>query len=280
MLMKTVWSVVCLQARVTLRSPKAWVALLLGLLMAAASNWDILSAARQAGYSPLQIQVVELAIALMSTRPMHVFTVVGVALMLSDAPFANMNTPYLVFRTRRRAWMVGNAVYMLIASFAYVLFIIIACALISTPFSYVQNFWSPFVQKLAEDRSTIHSKMGGFVDWVIVQYTRPYQACAWQYALLALYSFCVSGIMLLVNTVQKRSAGFAAAMLFHGLMLVMYMDAHPIGRVISLFTHAMLDVHLGEGIATIPLGMSVLVFLAVSALWYGLSAFFARRLDI
>lgn len=272
--MKTIWSVVRLQARVTLLSPKAWIALLLGLLIGATEGWDILVVARQLGYP---LQMIEPFLILTTSRTMQVFAVVGVALLLSDAPFANMNTPYLVFRTHRRVWMIGNAVYMLIACWAYMLIIVIASILVTMPFSYIQDQWSTSIQLLASGQTALHLRSGRYVDLAIIQSMGPYYACVWQYALFMLYSFCVSGLMLLTNTVQKRSAGFAIAMLFHGLMLVMYMDGHPIGAKLSLFAHSRLDVHIK---GAFPLSESILIFVAFASLVYGLSILRAKRMDI
>lgn len=273
-MLKTVWKIARLQIRCAILSPKAWVALFIGALIGATAGQEYWAVARQLGY-PLQL--VEPALTLILDRLMIVFSVIGVALMLSDVPFASKSTPYLVFRAHRRAWMLGNALYMLIACFAYILIVILASVAVSASYAYVQNQWSPLAQLLVQDQSAYQLSSYRFIGTNIMNALSPYGACLLQWSLLSLYAFAICGVMLLINTVQKRSVGFAAAMLFHGLMFVMYLDGHPVGYYLSLFTHANARVLPAQGHSQF---LSFLALTGFSACMYGLSIGLSRKMDI
>ncbi|MEA4899588.1 MAG: hypothetical protein VB067_10540 [Christensenellaceae bacterium] len=273
MRINTVCSVALLQLKRTILSPKAWVALFIAALIGATAGWDHLTVAGQLGYP---FQTFEPFITLLTRRVTTVFVVVGIALMLSDAPFTDASTYYLVFRTHRRAWMIGIALHMLLTCFIYLLVILLSSVLIGLPFSYIQNQWSPLSQLLCTDQTLFRLRSHAFINSSLINAMTPYRACFAQLGLTALYALCVCALMLAVNARGNR-AGFAFAMLFHGLMLVMHMDGHPIGSRISLFTYASLNSHFHSGLHS---GASFAIFLGFALCVYGLSIGLARRMDI
>ena len=273
-MLKTVWSIARLQIRCAILSPKAWVALLIGLLIGATAGQEYWAVALQLGYP---LQVVEPALTLILDRLMIVFAVIGVAFLLSDVPFSNKSTSYLVFRAHRRIWMLGNALYMLIVCFAYIFIIILASIAVSASYAYVQNLWSPLARLLIQNQQKCHLISYRVIEERILLSMSPYKACFLQWGLLSLYSFAICGVMLLVNTLQRRSVGFAVAMLFHGLMFVMHLDGHPVGYYLSLFTYANAGLLPTQGIPQI---VSFLVLSGFAACMCGLSIGLSRRMDI
>ena len=51
-------------------------------------------------------------------------------LLFSDMPFINTGTPFYLLRTNRKAWLFGQAVYIILATGIYMLFILASTSLL------------------------------------------------------------------------------------------------------------------------------------------------------
>lgn len=270
MLIRTIVCVVRAQLQRWLRSPKAWIAFLMGMLIQANLSVDYLGQAAQLGYP---IQITESFLLMVGNRAPQFGLIVAIALLFSDVPCMDGNAPYIIFRTRRTAWILGIIVYLLIGCFLYFLMMLLTGMLISAPSAFANNTWSPVIWILARRPDVIGMRLGYFIDLNTLNLMRPYQACLVQVVLLSLYGFSFSLVMLVINLRWNRGIGFAVAMLLHGVMLELHLDGHPVGYWLSLFTHASVSAHFSND--AVPLYVTGLIFSAIGlcgaamAIWMG-----------
>lgn len=64
-------------------------------------------------------------------------------LLFADMPFLSAGTPLYLVRTKRRIWITGQAIYILAATFVYLLFVLVCTVFFSMRQSFTANIWSP-----------------------------------------------------------------------------------------------------------------------------------------
>lgn len=62
--------------------------------------------------------------------------------LFADMPFLTSGTPFFLMRTSRRIWVLGQVVYIVAATFLYLVFILFSTVIICGQYSYVGNLWS------------------------------------------------------------------------------------------------------------------------------------------
>ena len=75
-------------------------------------------------------------------------------LLFSDLPKLGSMTPYYLYRTTRRVWLMGQFVYVICVSMLYTAFLFLTTVLLCMKMSYVGNVWSETAAMLA------YSKLG------------------------------------------------------------------------------------------------------------------------
>lgn len=62
--------------------------------------------------------------------------------LFADMPFVTNATPFFLMRTTRKKWLLGQAIYILLATSVYMVFVMSATAFISMRKAFVGNVWS------------------------------------------------------------------------------------------------------------------------------------------
>ena len=66
---------------------------------------------------------------------------IGMLLLLCDAPFFYPATPYMVLRSKRSGWWIGESLYIILAAFTYTLFIQVMCIVMVFPVMTIGEEW-------------------------------------------------------------------------------------------------------------------------------------------
>ena len=64
-------------------------------------------------------------------------------LLFADMPFLSSGTPLYLVRTKRRTWITGQVIYILAATFLYILFVLVCTIFFSARQAFPANMWSP-----------------------------------------------------------------------------------------------------------------------------------------
>lgn len=275
MLTKVIRYVITAQWYTWLRSPKAWTALAMGILIQFGVTIDFLKQARILSYP---VQILESFTLVLANRSAQFGLIVGLALLLSDTPFVEGNMPYLIVRVGRVRWVVAVIIHMLLTCMIYFTTLLVVSMLICISSSFVDNSWSPVIWMLARRPDTINMRAGYLIDLNTLSSLSPFTACLWQFILLMIYGFILSMITLLSNMRRNRGIGFAISMILHSVMLVLYLDSHHVGYWLSLFTHASLNTHFSAD--SVSLTQSILIFSTILLSSVGCAVLLVRRIDI
>ena len=72
----------------------------------------------------------------------------GCLLMLCDAPFMYQNTLYVVLRSRRNCWWMGECLYILLSTFLYICFITLISTIVILPVATFGESWGEVARNL------------------------------------------------------------------------------------------------------------------------------------
>ena len=75
----------------------------------------------------------------------------GIVFLFSDAPFINKNQPYIIIRSKRIPWVLGQILYIVMASSIYFLFLMLVSILVLLPHAtFATDGWGKIIRTLAQ----------------------------------------------------------------------------------------------------------------------------------
>ena len=74
---------------------------------------------------------------------------IGMLLIFCDAPFFYPGKPYLILRSGKENWSMGECLYIIAAAFVYLSFITLAAALIALPIAEMKDTWNGVLTDIA-----------------------------------------------------------------------------------------------------------------------------------
>ncbi|MGN0298816.1 MAG: hypothetical protein ACI4C1_06525 [Lachnospiraceae bacterium] len=66
---------------------------------------------------------------------------IGFLLLICDAPFLHQNAPYMVLRSRRTSWWMGECLYIVLVALFYMTFITLVSSAVTLPVICLENDW-------------------------------------------------------------------------------------------------------------------------------------------
>lgn len=140
-------------------------------------------------------------------------------LLFADMPFISSATPFILVRTSRRAWLLGQVVYIVLATFIYLAFILVATSVLCMSNSFIGNMWSETAAILGYSGAGQAVALPAFVK--TLEMSTPYECMATIFLLMLLYTLLMVFIMLVVNLKKGQFWGVASVFIFtlYGLLL-------------------------------------------------------------
>ncbi len=146
---------------------------------------------------------------------------IGMLLLLCDAPFLSPVSPYMILRSRRDAWWIGECLYIIGAAFLYALFIMLLSMVVLLPVAAFGNEWGGVLESIVfkktvpEEAAYAASQMKFGLSGDMIRYLYPQGACLYTFAAIWC-SFSFLGLLVYLVSLMKRSvlAGMSAAALF------------------------------------------------------------------
>lgn len=142
-------------------------------------------------------------------------------LLFSDMPNLSNEVPYLMVRTERKVWMMGQILYLLLATFCFMLFILVATVLLSAGRSYPANTWSDTAAILGYSNIGAKIAVPAFVK--ILELTDPYHCTMHIFLLMTGYAVTMAGIILFLN-LCKNNGGMIGGVFFSTFGILMNPD--------------------------------------------------------
>ena len=87
---------------------------------------------------------------------MKMMLYLGCLLLLCDAPFIYQVTPYMVIRSRREGWWIGECMYILFTTFLYTVFIVIVSTIVVLPVATFGDAWGGVLKDFAYGNASMY----------------------------------------------------------------------------------------------------------------------------
>lgn len=130
-------------------------------------------------------------------------------LLFVDLPFLGAGVPYYLIRMKRRTWLTGQAVYVVLATTLYIVFIFVATSIICMGNSFIGNMWSETAAILGYSGAGKAVALPALVK--TLELSRPYECAVTILLLMLLYTLVLVFLMLFANIRRGKSAGIATA---------------------------------------------------------------------
>lgn len=143
---------------------------------------------------------------LFTYRYMKIILMMPLLFIFCDAPFIDGNQVYVMLRTNRRSWCVGQILYVIVSSFLYTMLLLISSVLFNLGNMQWGTTWGVVLGKSA--MTSIVSSLGKShgtirISSMVVRYYKPYQAMILSFLLMWLSFMFIGLIIYVLNVISK-----------------------------------------------------------------------------
>lgn len=215
------------------------------------------------------MNILEPFVILGSLREHMTFILLGLLLILSDAPFVNQRTTYTIIRTSRKSWLIGSLMYIFISSAIYYLFILCISMLVASYNGFMANFWSDPMYTLSIQRpNSALTDYGVYFPYSdLIRNLSPLMAVLHTYLLSVAYGAILSAIMFSVNLYRGKILGNVAALGVHATGYILISEALFTVPKFSLLANSLLGSHSFSGNVTTPFLLRFSYSLFATIIW-------------
>ena len=133
-------------------------------------------------------------------------------LLFADMPFISAGTPFYLMRIDRKTWLAGQALYIVLAAFLYLAFILVSTSLVCMRQSFIGNMWSETAAILGYSGAGRAVALPALVK--TLEMSRPYECMGTIFLLMLLYTLLMAFVMLLFNLKKGQLAGVVSVFAF------------------------------------------------------------------
>lgn len=140
-------------------------------------------------------------------------------LLFADMPFICAGTPFYLMRTTRGTWLMGQVIYICLATTLYMAFILFSTALLCAHNSFIGDQWSETAAMLGYSGAGEAIALPSSVK--TMEMSTPYACMGAIFLLMLLYTLLMVSVMLAVNIRKGQFWGVISVFLFslYGLLL-------------------------------------------------------------
>lgn len=183
------------------RNPRIIIAFILLLLLCLTLTDKYVSYAKSMG---MAIQAFEPFIVVFTGKYTLIYLSLLILLVFNDVPFLENGLPYYLIRSNRKSWVIGQLIYIAIASLIIITFSLLVCLLSGFHEAFAGNMWS---------EAAVFISNGGALDnmepfsMALLVNSLPYTATANIYGLTLLYTLLIGCILYAANLIRSKYAG-------------------------------------------------------------------------
>jgi hypothetical protein len=140
-------------------------------------------------------------------------------LLFADIPFLNASVPFYLMRIDRKTWLLGQVLYILLATSVYLVFILVATVLLCQRDAFVGNIWSETAAILGY--SSAGKAVALPVSTKTLEMSTPYACMGTIFLLMLLYGLLVAFLMLVLNILKGQLWSVVGVFIFslYGFLL-------------------------------------------------------------
>lgn len=208
------------------RNPQIIMAFCLGFIICFLLSDKVISFAKD---SDTVLQVLEPFIWTFGDAKSVLIVSLCLLLLFGNMPNLNNEVPFMLVRTNRICWMLGQIVYLIIATLIYMIFILLSTVFLASSHSFVENMWSQAAAILGYSDIGTKLYVPSFVK--VMELSFPYESTINIFLLMIGYALLMSGVILFFN-LFKRKGGMIGGIVFSGLGFLLTPDV--IGKWMGL----------------------------------------------
>lgn len=142
-------------------------------------------------------------------------------LLFADMPFVTNATPLFLVRCSRKIWVLGQLLYIGLATGIYLLFILISTCALCAPYSFVKNIWSKTASILAYS-----AEYEGVlpVSLRAMEMTSPFECVGDVFLLLLLYTLSMVFLMMFFHLWKGQLAGIVSVLVYSAFGILLNPD--------------------------------------------------------
>ena len=133
-------------------------------------------------------------------------------LLFADMPFLSPGTPFFLVRINRTVWMLGQILYVTVATLMYLLFIFAATAFVCMTNAYSGNMWSRTAALLGYSGEGKSIAIPALVK--TLEMSKPYDCTKTIFLLMLLYTLTMVFLMLFFNIWMGQATGVISVFLY------------------------------------------------------------------
>lgn len=134
-------------------------------------------------------------------------------LLFADMPNLGNEVPLFLIRINRKIWLLGQILYLVLATLGYVCFILLATCVLAGTKAYTANMWSDTAAILGY--SSIGEKIAVPAFVKVLELSFPYECMIHIFGLMAGYSVLMASLILFLN-LWKGNGGMVGGIIFSG----------------------------------------------------------------
>lgn len=150
---------------------------------------------------------------LMSDPNSVLIIMLGIVLLFCDAPFIEIDQPYMIMRSGRTLWVLGQIAYIVIASIVYFFIVVLFTMLILLPNLEFSIEWGKVIGTFAQTDVVYQHGITIPFDFSIYNVYTPLRAMFFSFLNCWLVSVFLGTSMFVLNLNSSRSAGTIGAAL-------------------------------------------------------------------
>lgn len=190
-----------------LKNPKTYLCAIMAFLLCFLLTDKVITLSRE---YRTNVQVFEPFIWCFADSDSILFAALVLMLLLTELPRLDAPTAYLIFRTNRMSWLLGQMITIAIVSLGYVLFLLLSSMALCTGTTFLANRWSDTATLLSFAPRTFEVALS--IMRKTIKLTTPY-SCTLHIGLLMLqYTLFMSALQLMLTVFRSKRVGVTAVL--------------------------------------------------------------------
>lgn len=219
---KQVFRIYSLMVFERISQPRMYISFALGIVFFLVPAMNIYHYAINLGE---YINISEIFIVSMNNQHNLVFFMLGLFLLLSDAPFLSNRITHVFVRISRSTWLIAQLFYIFISSAVYVVMITFLVSIAFIGICYAPNVWSNPIHLLVTNPSSAIQYGISFYGAELISKYLPWQALALNLLLVTLYGTVMGFLLFAFSIFRYRLLGFIVSMGIHVIGYMILRDA-------------------------------------------------------
>lgn len=236
--------------KIEIHSKRVLLGYLVGIVMILKQSAGYLLYSNEIG---LSVNVLEPFIVAGNNYNTVMFLVLGWLLVISEAPFVNSNSTFLMYRTQRTTWNYAMTLYIMVQGIFYYAITAVSSIVISVFNGYFANIWSPAIIKLISDGNKVNALEVYFPYPQFMRQESVFSAFIITWSLCLLYGIVLALVLYVFNLFTNQIVGAVAAFLFHFLGYELMKEGYMVIIKYSLLARSVPVLLIGSELdATLP----------------------------